>query len=104
MARKPRENKLRVNFNDLINVEAGAVLRIHFKGSSTDGALSLIGMIRSGMLTSDNEARLSIIAVLRNWGDRSNQIVEAVTTETFDRTWFESQLADEITRLDVKPR
>ena len=96
--------KSRVNLRGLFEVEAGDVIRVHFIATSTRGALSLADMIKSGMVTYDNAARLTIIAALGIWGIPSNQWVEVVATETFDPTWFESQLAEHINRFQVKRR
>ena len=94
-----KAKKSKVIFDALNDIAAGDTLRIHFNSSSTNGALSLVGMIRSGMITSVNEARLTIIAALGTWGDRSNRDVEIVATDTFDRVWFEKELAYEINKL-----
>lgn len=104
MTRKDVVKKSRVIFNDLKDIEAGDVFLLHFIASSTSGAPSLMGMIRSGAVTSPNVAKLSIVAALGIWGDRSNQDVEVEATKSFDPEWFEASLTGEIDTLTVKSR
>lgn len=104
MTRVAKVKKPKVIFDDLKDIEDGDVLQIHFIASSTDGATSLMGMIRSGAVTSPNVAKLSIVAALGIWGDRSNQYIEVEATRAFDWEWFEASLTGEIDKLLVKSR
>ena len=99
--------KAQVNFNLLVDVEPGDVIKIHFTAESIGDVAYLAGMLKSGIFTSPDEIVLAAIMMSGDWGNNANRYITLTITNTFENggfDWFKGRMDRRIDKLEIVSR